>query len=415
MKSHRKCCVVPKKRGRLARTLSLFQVTVCGVGIILGAGIYALIGVAAGITGNSIWLAFLISSIIAAFTGLSYAELSSIFKKDSGEYDYTVAGFNKTWGWIVGIMVLLTGVFSAATVAIGFGGYFSKLVPIMPIIPFAILIVVLSTMVNYSGIKESALLNTIFTAIEAIGLLFIIVIGLKHLGSVNLLEMPNGVTGLLKATGLVFFAFMGFETIVKLTEETRNPTKNIPRSIIYSLIFSTILYVLVAISAVSILNWQKLASSSAPLADVAAFSLGEVAFLILAIIALFSTSNTVLMTLVTTSRMLFGMAEKKVFPKFLTRINKKHKTPTEAILVIGIITLVLVFIRNIDTVAYITNLFLFSTFGIVNLSAIMLRYKQPKKKRPFKMPLNIGKFPVISALGAISCFAMLYVIIISLI
>jgi len=409
--------VLGKVGEKLHRTLGLFQVTICGVGIILGAGIYALIGVGAGITGNSIWLAFLISSIIAAFTGLGYAELSSIFKKDdSGEYGYVEKAFNKKVAIIIGVLVLLTGVFSSATVAIGFGGYFSKLIPGgFSIILLAIFITLLATWINYTGIKESALFNAIFTAIEAIGLILIIFLGLKHLGSVNYFEMPNGITGLLKATGLVFFAFMGFETIVKLTEETKKPSKNIPWGIIYSLIISTILYILVAICAVSIMNWVKLGASTAPLAEVAAISLGSIAFIAMSIIALFSTSNTVLMTLVTTSRMVYGMAKKKVFPKFLARVNKKQKTPTPAIILTTLATIVIIFIRNIETIAYINNLFLFSTFGFINLCVIVLRYKQPKTKRPFKMPFNIGKFPVLSILGLLSCVTMLYFVLTSLI
>src|SRR3989344_2795230 len=221
MVRHRKCCILPKQaEGKLKRTLSLFQVTICGTGIILGAGIYALIGEAANMTGNTVWLSFFISAVIAALTGLSYAELSSIFKKDGGEYDYAQLAFNKTVAIIVGIMVLLTGVFSGATVAIAFGRYLSTLIPGLSILVLAIAIIVFCSIINYVGIKQSAIMNTLCTAIEAIGLLIIIALGIPKLGSVNLLEMPNGWTGVFQATALVFFAYMGSETIVKLTEET---------------------------------------------------------------------------------------------------------------------------------------------------------------------------------------------------
>src|SRR3989344_876061 len=139
-----------KKEGaKLSRELSLFQVTIAGAGIILGAGIYALIGVAAGITGNSIWLAFLIAAIVSALTGLSYAELSSIFHKDAGEYDYVTAAFNKKIGFIIGILVILSGFFGAATVAIGFGGYLSNLLN-MPIIYYAAFLILVCSAINYA-------------------------------------------------------------------------------------------------------------------------------------------------------------------------------------------------------------------------------------------------------------------------
>lgn len=414
MKSHKKCCIISKEP-RLKRALSLFQISMCGTGIILGAGIYTLIGVAAGITGNSIWLAFFISSIIAATTGLSYAELSSIYKKDDGEYEYAEKAFSKKIAMLVAIMILLTGIFSAATVALGFGGYLSRLLTSFSPLTLAIFSILFCSWINHRGIKESAILNTIFTIIEAIGLVIIIFLGIKHLGSVNYFEMPNGIYGLLKATALVFFAYMGFETIVKLSEETKNPAKNIPKGIIYSLIASTILYILVAISAVSILNWQKLGSSQAPLADVAASSLGNYAFVLLAVIALFSTANTVLMTVVTTSRLVYGMAERHAFPKIFSSVNRLHNTPTLAIVLIAIITILSVFIEHIQVVAYLNNLFLFPAFGMVNLSAIMLRWKKQVKKRPFTMPLNIGKMPIPALIGFLSCAVMIIFVILGLV
>ncbi len=399
-----------EKRGKLLRTLTLSQVTIAGTGIILGAGIYALIGVAAGITGNTIWLAFFFSSLIAMMTGLSYAELSSIFKQDAGEYEYASHAFTKKIAFIVALLVILTGVFSAATVAIAFGHYISELVDLAAMIG-AMAIILFCGWINYRGIKDTARLNAICTAIEAFGLFIIILLGLKHFGSVNLFEMPNGFLGVIRATALVFFAFMGFETIVKLAEETKDPTKTIPKAIVYSLIVSTILYILVSISAVNILDWQRLAASQAPLAEAAAVSFGTLTFTLVAIIALFSTANTVLMTLVTTSRMIYGLAEQRVkgIPKIFKRVNVSHKTPTIAIVMITIITLLLLIIKDLETIAYLNNLFLFASFGLVNLAVIVLRYKE-KRKRPFTMPMNIGRFPILAAGGFLSCLAMVILI-----
>jgi len=390
---------------KLKRELSLWQVTVAGVGIILGAGIYALIGVAAGDAGNATWLAFLIAAAIAALTGLSYAELSSMFRGDAAEYDYVKEAFNKKIAYVIGLFIILAGVVSAATVSVGFAGYFIKIFGV-PLLYAAIGLVVLMTIINFTGIKESAWFNTISTFVEFGGLILIIIIGWKSIGNVNYLDLPNGISGMFSTAALVFFAYMGFESIVKLSEETKNPEKNIPLALIYSIIITAIVYVLVAVIAVSILDWQTLSQSTAPLASVAAVKLGPMAFILLGIIALFSTSNTVLITLVTTSRLVYGMAKENCLPKFLSVIHKKTRTPWAAIFILALITIGFTFSENIEFLANLTTLFLFAVFAMANLSVIILRYKS-KRKRSFYCPINIGKFPVIPLLGFLSSLFMM--------
>ena len=307
----------------LKRELGLFETTLMGVGIILGAGIYVLIGAAAGIAGNSVWMSFTIASIVAIFTGLSYAEFSSRFSDDSGEYDYVKRTVSEKWGFIVGWMMVFTLLISAAAVALGFAGYFARLFASLNfgIVAIAVATIILFSFISYWGIKQAAWLNILFTFLETFGLLFIIYIGLGKIGSVNYMSMPNGFEGVISAAALVFFAFIGFETIVKLAEETRNPKKTVPRAILLSILISTVIYILVAISAVSILSWDKLAVSTAPLADVAAVALGAYAFLALSIIALFSTGNTILIILIGASRQIYGISKNY---KKLNKLSKEH-------------------------------------------------------------------------------------------
>lgn len=395
---------------KLKKELGLFDVTLAGIGIILGAGIYALIGVASGSAGNALWLAFLISAIIAMLTGLSYAELSSIFKRDSGEYEYVENAFNKKLAFLIGLMVIFSGIVSAAAVSLGFANYFSALFK-TEIIFVAILITLIMSFINYYGIKESSKFNNLSTIIESLGLFIIIILSIKFIGNVNYLEMPNGFNGVLEATALIFFAFLGFETIVKLSEETKNPSKTIPKAIILSVIISSIIYILVSISAVSVLGWENLSNSKAPLAEVASKSLGGIAFFVLAIIALFSTSNTILISLVTSSRMMYGMAEEKGLPKIFFSISKKRKTPWFSILITLITSLIFILIGDIKIVALITNLSLFITFAFVNLSLIILRYKQPNLERKFKISLNVGKLNIPAFLGTLfSLFMIIYIL-----
>lgn len=398
---------------KLKRELGLFRVVLAGVGVILGAGIYALIGVAAGQAGNATWLAFLISALIALFTGLSYAELSSMFKGDAGEYSYLTKAFNSKVGWFVGVSVILAGVITCATVALGFAGYLTSLVPI-PFLLAGFVVLLLMGTINIIGIKESSWFNVVATFVEFSGLVLIIIFGIKHIGSVNYLEMPFGGFGVFSAAALVFFAFLGFENIIKLAEETKNPQKTIPQAILISIALTSVLYVLVAISAVSVVGWDSLAQSAAPLALVAQTALGTLSGVVLAIIALFSTSNTILISILTASRQMYGMAKEKSLPKSFAKVNAHTNTPLFAILIVILVSMILTLIGDIELIASITNLFLFITFGSVNLSLIVLRYKMPKAKRYFTCPGRIGKVPLIPLLGFLSSIVMIVFIAVNL-
>lgn len=396
-----------KKTLTLRRDLSLFQATAAGVGIILGAGIYALIGVAAGTGGNSIWISFFFAALVAAFTGLSYAELSSMFPKDAGEYLYTEHAFGKKLAFVVGYLVVIAGIVAAAAVALGFAGYFASLFNVGNLILVAIATILVFSFINFYGIKHSSFVNVIFTIIEVFGLLLIIALAIKYFGRVDYLEMPHGFTGVISAAALIFFAYIGFDSIVKLSEETKSARKIIPLALVLSIIISTILYVLVALAAVSILDWQILAASTAPLADVAATAFGSLGFIILAVIALFSTGNTVLMELIVTSRMLYGMG-KEGFIKALGNIHPKRRTPHIAIIVTTILAIIFALIGDIGIVAEVTNFAIFSIFIVINASLIWLRYREPKTKRGFKVPLNIGKFPIFALLGIITTALLIF-------
>ncbi len=394
----------------LKRELGLFETTLMGVGIILGAGIYVLIGAAAGIAGNSVWMSFTIASIVAIFTGLSYAEFSSRFSDDSGEYDYVKRTVSEKWGFIVGWMMVFTLLISAAAVALGFAGYFARLFASLNfgIVAIAVATIILFSFISYWGIKQAAWLNILFTFLETFGLLFIIYIGLGKIGSVNYMSMPTGFEGVISAAALVFFAFIGFETIVKLAEETRNPKKTVPRAILLSILISTVIYILVAISAVSILSWDKLAVSTAPLADVAAVALGAYAFLALSIIALFSTGNTILIILIGASRQIYGISKNYKKLNKLSKVSTRRKTPHIAVIFTAVVAICFSLIGNIGTVAEITNFAVFATFILINGALIFMRLKERKPyTKGFRVPLSIRKIPVPAVLGLVSSLFLL--------
>ncbi|MBU3896776.1 MAG: APC family permease [Nanoarchaeota archaeon] len=392
--------------GKLKRELGLLEITVYGVGIILGAGIYALIGQAAGIAGNSLWLSFLIGAIIASLTGLSYAELGTMFPKAAAEYVYTKKAFNRPLiSFLVGWLILVTSLVSAATVALGFGGYLNGLTG-FNVTMGAILLILGCSFLNFYGMKQSARMNVVFTLIEVAGLIMILFIGLPYWGSVNYFEMPNGLNGVFTAAMLIFFAYLGFEDIVNVAEETKKPKQIIPKAIILSVLISTVLYMAISISAISVVPWEVLGQSVAPLADVASTGLPGSGFL-LSIIALFATANTVLIILIVNSRMIWGMANDGALPKLISKIHPIRATPYIAVIITMLVCLAFSLNGNIRVVAEITNMGMFLIFISVNAALIYLRYKMPNVKRPFKVPFNIGKLPVLPVLGLLFCVYML--------
>jgi APA family basic amino acid/polyamine antiporter len=390
---------------KLERSLSLWELTLMSVGIILGAGIYVILGEAAGLSGNSIWLSFVIAAIVASLTAFSYAELCSRFPKAGAEYVYIENSFGKRLAWLVGWLIIAGSVIASATVAIGFSRYFSAIFN-TPVLVVAFIMLILIGIILIVGVQETATLTIIFMAIEVIGLFIVILIGLPNFGKVDYLEAAQGIKGVIEAGVLIFFSYLGFEGITRLAEETENPEKNIPKAIIYSLIITTFIYILVGISAVSVVPWQELSQAKAPLALVAERVFGSNSFLILSIIALFSTFNTALVMLLSGSRLLFGIAKRKAIPKIFMSMLKRFKTPWISIIVIVITSMIFLLLEDLKTIANLTNFTIFSVFIAINSSVIYYRYKKPIN-RGFKVPLSIGRFPVIPFFGIITSIFMI--------
>jgi APA family basic amino acid/polyamine antiporter len=402
---------------KLKRELGLLEAIFYGIGIILGAGVYVLIGQAAGMAGNSLWLSFAIGALVASFTGLSYAELSAMYPKAAAEFVYVKKAYgSEFWAFIIGWLLIFTGVIAVATVSLGFSGYFfeilnlSKQFQSQVMILVSIALIIFLSFINFYGIKESSNLNILFTTIEVLGLVVVIVLGLSKIITatpLNYFEAPHGLEGILSATTLVFFAYLGFEDVVNISEETKTPKKLIPLALFLSIIITTLIYVLISLSVVNLASWNELAASAAPLALAASNVLGDNAFLFVSISALFATTSTSLILLIVTSRMLYGMAREGSFPKILAKVHPKKRTPYIAVIVAMLLSIVFVLMGNIERVARITSLSSLIAFSAVNLSLIYLRFMQPGMYRPFKTPLNIGKFPLTAFFGVISCMLLM--------
>lgn len=389
----------------LKRSLSLLEITLMSVGIILGAGIYVVIGEAAGLSGNAIWLSFIIAAIVATFTGLSYAELASRYPEAGAEYVYVENAFGSKLAWLTGWLIIIASVIGSATVAIGFSRYFSSLFN-TPLLLISFIVLIIVGLILLIGVQETASLTILFMIIEAAGLILVIFIGLPYLGTVDYLSMANGMKGVVEAGVLIFFGYLGFEGITRLAEETEHPEKTIPKAIVYSLVITTIFYILVGIAAVSVIPWQELASAQAPLSLVAEQLLGDYSFTILSVIALFSTFNTALVMLLSGSRLLYGISKKGGLPKLFEKVSKKRHTPWIAILAITLFSMVFLLIEDLSTVANLTNFAIFCVFILVNASLIYYRLKG-HPSAGFKVPLSIGKVPVIPCLGIITSLGMM--------
>jgi APA family basic amino acid/polyamine antiporter len=415
---------------KLKREIGLFEVTFFGIGVIIGAGIFALIGPAAGIAGNLLWISFIVAAIVSTFTGLSYAELSAMYPKAAAEYVYVLKAWrSKPLAFIIGWLIIVTGVVSAAAVSLGFAGYFNSMIanfafPSMDAAAVKIFssdylvfsaagLVAAMSFVSFLGIKESSRVNILLTCIEIVGLVLMIILGFVFGNfNKNFFAGPAGnfdFNAVLVAAGLIFFAYIGFEDIANISEETKNPKKVLPMALMIAIAGTTLLYVLISIATISLVDANELSGSSVPLAyAVSRTPLGTNLDLFISFTAIFATSGSVLIILVVAARMIYGMANERSLPHKLAAIHHKRHTPWLAVIFVMIFSIAFVMLRELEFVAKLTSLTALMTFAVVNGSLIWLRYKQPNAKRPFKAPLNIGKLPLTALLGLLSCSILIF-------
>ncbi|HEX5978126.1 MAG TPA: APC family permease, partial [Nitrososphaeraceae archaeon] len=369
---------------------------------------------------------FIVASIIALFTGLSYAELSSIYPKSAAEYVFAKNVFRSHFiALVVGCLIIFVAVASAATVALGFSGYLtSAFFPQFNPILVAVVLVAALSFVNFYGIVQSVWMNTTFTFIELAGLAIIILAGFwfGSPNTTNYFEMPDKMlesseTSLLLmfgaifgGAGLIFFAYYGFENIVNIADETKNPVRVIPKALLISIAVTTAFYILIAITTSALVGWKALSLSEAPLSLAAEKAFGGQGVIILSLIALFATSNTALMMLISGSRIIYGISKDQSFPKTLAVVHKSRETPWVAIIIVMVSTMTIVAWSSGDiaTIAGIAVFGIFLVYAIVNLSLIWSRFKNPSYKRPFTSPIRIGRFPVLAGMGLITSITMLF-------
>ena len=359
-------------------------------------------------TGGSVVVSFLLAAVVAALTGLSYAELASLFPNAEGDYIYVREAFDRVVvSTLTAVGRLLVGVISSAAVALAFAGYLSRFVD-APSVLVAVVLVAATAGVNVWGIDLSTRINVVFTAVEIVGLLIVIWVGSGSWGTVAVSHASNGAVGVVYASFLIFFAYLGFGSIVTLAEETEDAAVTIPRAILLAIAITTVLYVLVALAAVALVDWQQLRQSASPLATVAGAGWGPTGATVLGVIALFSTMNTVLVLQISTSRLLYGVSKSEyhVFPEVFSRVHAARQTPHYAASTVALLTVPVVFLGDLELIAGLANVVLLAVFVLVNGALLKLRYSRPDAERGFRAPLNVGRCSLTALAGLLSCLGL---------
>jgi amino acid transporter len=400
----------------LHRSLSAWQIALYGLGSMLGAGIYGLIGDAAKTLGNAIWLAFLAAMIVALLTGLSYACVGSRYPKAGGAAYVTQRALGKPWlSYVVGLCVMMSGLTSMATGAQRIAEIFLKELDLeFPVKLAAIFIVLIVGLVIYRGIRESMWANIVCTVVEASGLIFIIAVGMRFWGGVDYLETPPQADGevdsflimlILQGAVLMFFSFIGFEDVLNVSEEVKNPRRDVPLGIVGAMVTATLIYMAIAITAVSVVPWRDLATNPAPLMAVAKTAapwfggIDKVYF----VITLLAIGNTALLNYVMGSRLLYGMSRQGLLPAILGRVHPTRRTPHIAIVVLFAIVTALILSGSVKQLAESTVLLLLMVFCVVNISLVVLKRRPGEARGGFEVPL------VVPVLGAIVCLVLIAV------
>ena len=453
----------------LRRTLGPVQLTLLGIGAIIGAGIFSTVGTAAAGgadhpgAGPALILSFVLTAVTCGFAALCYAELASMVPVSGSAYTYSYATLGELVGWIIGWDLIIEYAVGNVAVAISWSGYFQELLrgvgiewplwlgtdyrsavqagaqmaearaagsdlesigvvvqraaqaleqapnilgfPLVFNLP-AFLIVMVITWVLVIGIRESAWFNSSMVVLKLAIIAFFVILGAFYVKPENWTPFaPNGIPSIFGAAAIIFFAYIGFDAVSTAAEETKNPKRDMPIAIIASLIVCTIIYILVAIVLTGMLPWTQLGTAE-PLAT--AFSLRGMTWptLIISLGAVFATTSVLLVFQLGQPRIFFSMARDGLLPSWAAKVHPRYRTPHVTTLITGVAVAVFAGIANINEVVELTNIGTLFAFVLVCIGVVVLRYKEPDRPRSFRVPGGPWLVPM---LGAAFCiFLMVY-------
>ena len=352
------------------------------VGDTLGAGIYTLVGTMAADVGGAIWLPLLIALVVALLTAATYAELITKYPHAGGAARYADRAFSIPYvSFLVGFLMMASGITTAAALANAFAGdYLTALIDV-PAVPAAIVFIILLTLINLRGVRESLAANLIASVIEVTGLVIVIVVAAIVFASGNgepsrLLEFAPDVPpleGAFAASIVAFFSFLGFEAAANMAEEVRNPSKAYPRALFGAICTAGVVYLLIALGAVIVMPPEDLAESTGPLLDVVAASGVNIPPGLFSIIALIAIANGALLFMVMASRVGYGLAEAELLPRAFGRVLPGRRTPWVSIVVVSVLTIALALTGSVASLAETTVLLLLLVFLSANVSVLVLK------------------------------------------
>ncbi|MDR0292271.1 MAG: amino acid permease [Elusimicrobium sp.] len=421
----------------LKRSLSLTHLTALGIGAIIGTGIFVLTGTAAAnYAGPALTISFVISAFGCAMAGLCYAEFASMLPVAGSAYAYSYSTLGEFIAWFIGWDLVLEYLFAAGTVSVGWSGYVVSFIDSVGIhipatlagAPFnhinghwmlsgciinlpAVFIVAVVTALLVRGTKQSAVLNNIIVFIKITVIILFIGFGLSHINMQNWVPyIPQntgtfgefGLSGILRGAGVIFFAYIGFDAVSTVAQEAKNPQRDMPRAIMFSLVICTVLYVLVTAVMTGIVRYTELAVP-APIA-VAIDRTGASwlsPFIKLGAIA--GLTTVVLVMAMGQARIFFSMSKDGLLPKFLSKVSSTRKTPVNATMVTGVAAALVAGLLPINVLGELVSIGTLAAFVIVCISVLVLRKTHPAIKRPFKTPL----VPLVPILGTLVCAAQM--------
>lgn len=388
----------------LKRTLSLSAMVFYGLGTIIGAGIYVLIGEIIGQAGAWAPLSFVIAAVIASFTGLSYAELVGRYPRSAGEAVYVDEAFKQRWlTTLVGWSVVLTGVVSAATLLKGFAGYYVSLIGGVDVVVISAALTLMCFLACI-GVKQSVSVAVYITLLELLGLLVVVLVSGESLmveqnWSRWLNDLPNASWhGITAGAFLAFYAFIGFEDMVNMAEEVKDASKNLPKAIVITTIISSIIYLLVAMVAVVALPISEISESKAPLTAIVSQSTWFPPQLMSAV-SLIAILNGAIVQLLMAPRVVYGITQSSPSLRFLSMINRRTQTPIIATIAISLLILIFALLLPLAQLAELTSTIILCLFVLVNTALIV--FKKREKYNGFQVYLWV---PV---LGAMTSFLLL--------
>jgi len=414
--------LVADTEGGLKRAVGLLDLTALGIGAIIGTGIFVILGEAIGKSGPAIILSFVLAGVTCAFSALSYAELASTIPVSGSAYTYGYATMGELTAWIIGWDLILEYAVSVAAIAVGWGQYFNDLLDDLFGLSLpdslasppgdggtfnlpAVVIVLAVAGVLILGVRESARANTIMVFIKLTIVSLFIVIAATGFHADNLTPFaPNGFDGIVSAASVIFFAYIGFDAISTSGEETKNPGRDLPIAIIGSLLICTILYILVAITAVGAVPADKINGQEAPLAFVLRQLNFDWAATLISFGALVAITSVVLTILYGQTRITFAMSRDGLLPAWFSRLSPRQ-TPARitAVFAVGIAVIAAFF--PLSEIAKLVNIGTLFAFVITNIGVIVLRHTRPDLDRSFRVPFS-PVFPLIGA--ALAIFLMKY-------